>query len=269
MGDIRQTRQYASYLTQIGWRVKKTKGVYIFLKKFPLIGYFAKVQRPSNLSFLQGDALKTNKYRMFQIVIEPKNADQAKELEERGYRKLKSTYLPSKTLILDLRKTKKELFIGFKKDARHYINKNEKLHPVTNPDVKTFHASMKKAVSLIRYTPMPKTLLALKQAFKTNCQIIMSHNLDSGAIFLSSGDIGYYWIAFTDKSARGTHVQYSILWQGILWAKEKGCKYFDFEGIYDPRYSSTSSWKGFSTFKAKFGGQDRLWPPTYSKTKLF
>ena len=87
----------------------------------------------------------------------------------------------------------------------------------------------------------------------------------AGAIFLIGDGVGYYWQAFTNKEGRKEQIQYKIVWEGILWAKKRGAKVFDFEGIYDPRFPD-KSWLGFTHFKKSFGGYEVEYPGAYTKT---
>ena len=111
----------------------------------------------------------------------------------------------------------------------------------------------------------------MKKSFPTSSLLLASHNdgvINAGAIFLISDKTAYYWQAFTGPQGRSTLAQYQLVWQGILWAKRKGCKTFDFEGIYDPRFP-IKSWLGFTHFKKSFGGRQVDYPGTYCKAVLF
>jgi len=89
----------------------------------------------------------------------------------------------------------------------------------------------------------------------------------AGAIFLLGDKIGYYWQAFSNKEARRLQAQYKIVWEGILWAKKRGAKIFDFEGIYDERFPD-KSWLGFTHFKKSFGGHEVEYPGAMLKSKF-
>lgn len=277
MSDIRQTSKYAKYIQVQGWKVEKITGVYYYLRKFPIIGYFCKVQRPNKLPSEKDIKSLRAKYPIFQIVVEPVDKKQAIALQNRGYRNIKAPYLPSKTLILDLTKSKNSLFNNLSKDARQSLKKTTNLPLFTDPTLKSFHDSWKKAVNLGRYVPKLSTLRALKQSFTHSSLFLSSHNMSieqnydsnyiSGAIFLLADNTCYYWQAFTSPAGRTSLVQYQILWQGILWGKSKGAKCFDFEGIFDSRFPQ-KSWRGFSAFKKKFGGTTKIYPGAYSKLFL-
>jgi len=96
----------------------------------------------------------------------------------------------------------------------------------------------------------------------------MSGRIIGGVLFTRSlHDFGYYWYGFTNDEGRTTLSQYTLLYQGILWAKKQGCKVFDFEGVYDPRFPD-KSWLGFSHFKRSFGGYEVEYPGCFVKTRL-
>lgn len=252
MVDIRQTIQYANYLTKIGWVVERVGEINYFIKKLPLVGSIIKVQRPEEIRINKIKEL-TIKYRGFQIIIEPKTELDAKFLTSMGFKLSKSPYLPTKTLQLDLTKIEKILLKSLKKDAKGAINKNKQLETTNEQDLEKFRYYWKKAVGWKRYVPPTKHLLALRKSFKKNSLFLISENYSAGAVFLMSDDIAYYWQAFTGKEGRKLQMQYKIVWEGILWAKSSGAKVFDFEGIYDERFPN-KSWLGFTHFKKSFGG---------------
>jgi len=74
----------------------------------------------------------------------------------------------------------------------------------------------------------------------------------------------YYYYAFTSKKGRKLLAQYELVWEAIKLAKKRGCKTFDLEGIYDPRFP-VKSWCGFSHFKKSFGGKEINYPGCFRK----
>ncbi len=265
MIDIRQTVQYANYLKRIGWKVERIAETNYFIKKFPIIGSVIKIQRPEEINLKKIKELEKNN-RAFQLIIEPKTELDARYLESVGFRLAKSTYLPSKTRQLDLTKTRKELFNQTKKDARSAVRTTNNLQLTTNNDVEEFRNAWKKAVGWKRYVPPLSHLIALKQSFKENYLFLLA-GAKAGAIFLLADGIAYYWQAFTNSEGRKNLVQYKIVWEGILWAKKKGAKVFDFEGVYDERFPD-KTWLGFTHFKKSFGGYEVTYPGTYTKILL-
>ena len=277
MVDIRQTREYAKYLSKIGWEVERIAGINYFIKKFPLIGSVLKVQRPEEIKINKIYDL-AKKYLAFQIIVEPKRELDAKFLTSVGYKLSKSPYLPTKTLFLDLGKSEKVLLAGFKKDSRAAIYSYEKVvkseaKRVVNSGknlestIGPFRGAWKTSVGLKRYVPPLSHLLALKESFKDNALFITTTMKNAGAIFLKGDKVAYYWQAFTNKEGRRTLAQYKIVWEGIKWAKDRGAKVFDFEGIYDERFPN-KSWLGFTHFKKSFGGYEVTYPGCFTKVIL-
>ena len=272
MSDIRQSEEYAKHLEGMGWTVERVGQVNYFIKKFPLVGSFMKIQRPRDIYPKTIEKLENN-YRVFRTVIEPMTNSHAKILQGRGYKLSKSPYLPTKTLEIDLTLSRRKLFDNLKKDCKYALRKTEKLPLFTQPVLKVFHASYKKSVFPRRYVPSLNNLTSLKAEF-LNSLFLASHNglsdnklYHSGAIFLVSGTKAYYWQAFTNSEGRTSLSQYRLVWEGILWAKSLKCSVFDFEGIYDSRFPN-KSWHGFTHFKKSFGGQEVAYPGAFIKTSI-
>ena len=272
MPDIRQSKQYADYLSKIGWIVERINNTNYFIKKLPFLGSVMKIQRPKNIDFEEIERLR-KKHRAFQTIIEPdlssSNSTSNHNLFISHGFKLSKSYLPTRTLHLDLTETKQKLFINLKKDAKYAIKKTIKIRTKETKNIEKFRKAWKKAVGYKRYVPPLSHLNALKSSFKKNCFLYYctSTVVQTGAIFLRTKDVTYYWQAFTNKEGRKLQLQYKIVWEGILWAKRRGCKIFDFEGIYDERFPN-KSWLGFTHFKKSFGGYKVSYPGCYTKTML-
>jgi len=254
MTDIRQTKEYAKHLINLGWQVERIENINYFIRAFPIIGAILKVQRPKDINFKVIDNIKT-KYHVFHTIIEPLNNKQAEKITSRGYKLSKSPFLPSKTLILDL-ENNKDILKSFKKDTRYAINKSKKIIIIKNPDLPSFHESWR---IMTGFSGTKMVILASHNGKEK------SYNYSAGSIFLLSNDTAYYWMSFTGKFGRSTLSQSTLLYKGILWAIYKGAKCFDFEGIYDDRFPN-KSWLGFSHFKKGFGGYEVLYPGAYTFT---
>lgn len=268
MIDIRQTSQYASYLSSTGWEVENIKDNYYFIKKIPVIGSVVKIQRPESISLKDVENI-AKKHRAFQIIVEPNNKTRISKLKSQNFKLSKSPYLPTRTLELNLTNSKEKLFRNLKKDCKYALRKNEKTNLITCKlkDVGKFRNAWKKSVGLKRHVPSTYKLEAMKKSFKDKSLIVTDNDLNSGAIFLIGDKTAYYWQAFTNKKGRKKQRQYKIVWEAILWAKEKGVKNFDFEGIYDKRFPQ-KSWLGFTHFKKSFGGTIVEYPGAFVKTRL-
>ena len=279
MFDIRQSESYAKYLKSLGWTVERIGEINYFIRKMPILGSILKLQRPEEIRMDTINKL-CRKYGVYQTIIEPKSDLDAKYLVSSGFKLAKTTYLPSKTLQIDLTQPKAEILKHFKKDARQAIKKGEsiKIAEYSTPEeIKIFREEWKNSVKFNRYVPSVGQLIKLKKSFpQSHSLFLTSHNIVSriigGVIFTTSSHersnyITYYWQAFTNKEGRSTLAQYSLLWQGILWAKKHGYKIFDFEGVFDPRFPN-KSWLGFTHFKRSFGGYEVTYPGCYTKFNL-
>jgi len=283
MVDIRQSIHFANYLKRLGWIVERLGKTNYFIRKFPFIGSILKLQRPKNLDFDTIDKL-CRKYRVFQVILEPYSTSTSgafaffdhNSLLHHGFKLSKSPYLPSKTLQIDLIQPQKGIFRHFKKDARRAVKRGGELSikDYSSPaGVKKWREAWKNSVKFNRYVPPVKQLLNLRKSFPGSYSLFLaSHNMSGriigGALFTRSlHDFGYYWYGFTNDEGRTSLSQYTLLYQGILWAKKMGCKVFDFEGVYDPRFPN-KSWLGFSHFKHSFGGYEVEYPGCYTKIRI-
>jgi len=260
--DIRQTPEYANYMRAIGWKVEMIGGVYVFIKRIPLIGNFIKIQRPRRVDLKIINRL-TKKYRVWMVVVEPRSKNDELRITNNEFRILKNPYLPSKTLVLDLRKSERELLREMRKSTRREIV-NSKVKICNSEVPEKFRDAWKKSVPRGRHVPSLKDLDALKRVFAEKCLFLMEESGSAGAVFLRNKSTAHYWYAFTGKSGKKSHAQHSILWEGIKWAKINECVLFDFEGIYDERFPN-EKWRGFSFFKKGFGGKEKEYPGAFVK----
>lgn len=283
MLDLRQTKEYANYLHRDGWTVERINSTNYFLKRLPIVGYVLKLQRPEKIDFKVIDNL-CRKYGIFQVIIDPdltftnsfvSNHDL---LLHHGFKLSKSSYLPSKTLCIDLTQSQKAIYADFQRNIRTGIKRGDEIviRDYSSPsDVKIFRDAWKNSVKFTRYVPSLKSLLNLRKSFPQNKSLCLaSHNIVGriigGVIFTISSHgvsnyITSYMYGFISNEGRSSLSMASLLYQGILWGKKMDCKVFDFEGIYDSRFPN-KSWLGFSRFKKSFGGYEVLYPGTYIKT---
>jgi lipid II:glycine glycyltransferase (peptidoglycan interpeptide bridge formation enzyme) len=88
----------------------------------------------------------------------------------------------------------------------------------------------------------------------------------AAALFLFTRDICHYWHNGSTPEGRSLFAPTLIITEGIKLAQEKGCKIFEFEGIYDERFpDQTKRWKGFTKFKEGFGPEKIVFVRPYIK----
>ncbi len=269
MQDLRQSPQYGEYMRKIGWQVEQLDGCQIFIKKIPLLGSFIKIQRPEKIPFSRIEKL-AKEYRAFAVCLEPSNIDHEPLIINHQYRPTKSPYAPPKTLQISLTLSEKQILAQMKKDARYSIRKAQEnqLQLIKVPP-ETFHQAWKKFNYRRLWIPSLKWLQALKDSFGNDFfQLIINDPPLAGVILLKHDKIMYYYYAFSSKEGQKLFAPYLLVWEGIKLAKEQGCQIFDFEGIEDPRYKSTKSWRGFTHFKKSFGGKEIEYPGSFNKYRL-
>jgi lipid II:glycine glycyltransferase (peptidoglycan interpeptide bridge formation enzyme) len=75
--------------------------------------------------------------------------------------------------------------------------------------------------------------------------------------------VAYYYYAGATKEGNNANLPYLVAWEAMKAAKERGCKVWDWEGIYDSRWPN-KGWRGFSHFKRSFGGVEVEYPGCFS-----
>ena len=225
-----------------------------------------KIQRTDDFNLV--DVLNLAKeHHVFQIIIEPQSDLHTKELSDYGFSLSKSTFLPSKTIQLNVEQSLPTILSQMKKDARYSIKKSSSCVIKECRDTQTFRNAWRAAVSHKRHVLSMRDLEAFRDAFKGDMIYLLSEDHSSGGMFLKADHTVYYWAGFTTQAARKTLVQYQVIWHAIQWAKEKKATTFDFEGIYDERFPK-KDWLGFTHFKKSFGGEEVSFPGCYTKTRI-
>ena len=125
MNDLRQTPQFAEYIKLLGWNVEKIDKSYVFIRKIPIIGSVVKLQRPENLSNKVINQLSDigKQYRAFQFSIEPLTIDHKSLIIAEGFKLSRSPSLCTKTVQVDLTKSKDKLLSEMHHKTRYNIKK--------------------------------------------------------------------------------------------------------------------------------------------------
>ncbi len=251
MADLRQSKEYGEYLRKTGWIVEKINGgIQVFIKRIPFLGLSVmKVQRfDGDIDFDLLNNLK-RKYWVFYVVLEP-----IKEMVLKGFKKSGDSYLPSRTLVINLKTSEQALWRELSKDARQRIKKNtgveiKEIHK--EKDLRIFWEMWKKSGK--GFVPGFEKIKALKESFGGKCLILggyLKGELLAGTIVLSADKTAYYYFAWTNQEGKKVGAQYKLVWEGILRSKKNGFEGWDFEGVDDER-SPRKSWEGFSAFKRR------------------
>ncbi|SRR5258708_1007625 len=270
MKNLRQSPQYAKYLESVGWKIEKIDNTFIFLKKLPALGWFVKIQRPL---VLNDEAINfiEKKYHPFQISVEPNQYTKYNILYTLGFKKADPS-LPTKTLILDLTKTERELLKDMSPKTRYNtrLSTKKRVTVKTSTDILDFTTFWRKNFEKKRFPflSQQKNIIALHKTFAKNSHILLAKkdNQIIAVLFLVFfNKVSYYLYAASSDEGRSNFAPTLLTWHAILLAKKLGCKVFDFDGIYDERFP-IKTWLGFTKFKKGFGGKEIEYPGRYTKS---
>jgi lipid II:glycine glycyltransferase (peptidoglycan interpeptide bridge formation enzyme) len=108
------------------------------------------------------------------------------------------------------------------------------------------------------WIPGKKEYSNLIDCFGKNCFCITIDN-QAGALILIHEKTAYYYYAGATEEGTKINLPYLVVWESMQEAKKRGCRFWDFEGIYDARFPN-KGWLGFSHFKKSFGGIEITFP---------
>lgn len=245
MSDLRQAPEYTQWMRSIGWQVENK----MFIKKLPLVPWpFIKIQRQKPPI----DLAAAKKYRAIQIKIEPAWGDET-DYQKLGFKQDKAPMLPSKTIWLDLKKTKRLLLKQMHSKAQYNINKHKQAVKVCRgkeigeAELRKFYEIYKANAKKQKFWGMNfNQLKSLLRCFGEKAWLLATN--EGGLITLIHDKIAYYSHNGATQEGKRKFVPTLLVWEAIKLAKKLGCKRFDFEGIDDKR------WPGFTRFKKSFGG---------------
>lgn len=295
--DLYQAAAYHEIFRHTGWIVEDLGGGqvgYVMRLKFlPLVSVMGipRVEDPMALSLADEVA---RRYRSLVVRVAPKvivGSNEAalweKELTARGYYWDTSALVPTKTLVLDLRLSQRDLLGQMKPKTRYNIGLSQRrgvTTKVVNGDtiasnasyLDEFYTVYHQNCQRIGIKSMPRK--QIERLFKTLCESLFvfyayvnSGELGAVASFIVNGDtISYQMNGSTAKGRQdfGTNL---VVWEGMLEGKRRGCRWFDFDGVRDERYRYTKdeNWNGITRFKLGFGGKEVTYLGTYIKRLPF
>ncbi|MFH1611794.1 MAG: peptidoglycan bridge formation glycyltransferase FemA/FemB family protein [bacterium] len=197
--------------------------------------------------------------------VEPKdNVDYS----EFGFNKSQKELQPSKTLILDLSKTERELLSQMHQKTRYNI-KLAKRKGVTFEETKD-HEFIGIFLKLLEKTSKRDNFYTHSKDYYKKMVDVLDDN-DMLKIYVTIckekaittnlviyfGDTATYLHGASDHEYRQVMAPSLLQWQTILRAKERGYKYYNFWGIDE------NKWPGVTRFKRGFGGKEVIYSGAY------
>lgn len=268
--DIRQSPEYASYLTTIGWEVVRLKvsQTNVFLRKTGPIS-LVKIQRTNNKLDAQEIKQLLHERKVFMCKIEPGEQITTQQLDclsRQGFRLSNWPLLGTKTSRIDLSVSENDIFSGFKKDCRYCIRRAESIDDIKPifGDTAGFYDIWKASARRKNlWIPSKKDFQSLISAFGNKVLVVTIDRM-AGAVVLMHKKTAFYYYAGATADGVKHNFPYCVVWTAIKEAKKRGCKIWDFEGIYDARWPN-KGWSGFTHFKKSFSGVEIEYPGSFEK----
>lgn len=267
--EIQQSPLYAKYIASLGWSTPKLDGSYIYIKKIPFIGGFAKVQRIKTLPSLQKLIPLLQSHGVRRLVVEPDSAvDQKKFISwcknvSQHRKLLHSPYLATKTRVIDLRPSEKDIFQSFSEAKRRAVRRAIKYRVIIQ-ESNNIDALIKLKNNSAGFLGFITTtgIKPLWNIFSPHHATILTDKKNvAGVLLLFWNKTAYYWLAGSTKIGKKLFAPTLLVWEALKLAKKKGYKRFDFVGVWDERIPKMNrNWKGFTKFKEGFGGQSLYYP---------
>ncbi|MCX8008699.1 MAG: peptidoglycan bridge formation glycyltransferase FemA/FemB family protein [Patescibacteria group bacterium] len=273
--ELQQSPLYAEYVKRLGWHVETVDGIYVFIKRFPLFGGFAKIQRIEKFPSLDHLLRIFRTYHVRRLVLEA-----SERLEEKAFKEfahtleryvplVKNPFIPTKTLRIDLEKSEEELFHNLTQAKRRAVRRALK-HGVIVTESDNIHDLIRvknKSAGLLGFittSGVKEIWLSFRPDNATTVLGFHNDNLVAGILLIFWHDIAYYWIAGGTKKGKQVAAPTLAAWEAIKLAKTRGMKQFDFVGIWDERFPTKNrDWLGFTKFKEGFGGKPLYYPTHY------
>ncbi len=270
MKDVRQSPQFKEFMEDLGWKTILLNKTIIYLKKFPLMGYFAKIPRPDNLTFFSKLLNLRKKMKIFKINIAPNILFSDSDYDSQKQSLIRSglsvnlfPFNPTTTIRIDLDNSITNIFQSFDEAKRRAVRRALK-NGVTvreSDDFDTFIRIRKKQYFPFGLLLSKEMKMLWKNFYPENASLLLAYSQEhkpvAGILLLYYEKMAYYWFASSLKDGKRLFAPTLLVYEALKLAKKKNNRIFDFEGICDKRFPEASkSWKGFTKFKEGFGGQE-------------
>ena len=202
------------------------------------------------------------------------------KLIEHGYSLDKSSIVPTKTLVVDLVASEDDILMQMKSKTRYNVRLSQRRGVTTriasgdiiveNADYfDEFYSVYHQNCRRIRMRAAPRRWFQrLFETFGENLFVVYAYvrSGEPGAVvcYMVTDETVWYQMNGSTGAGRRDFAANLVVWEGMLEGKRRGCRWFDFDGIYDERYDD-EDWKGFSRFKAGFGGREVTYLGSYIK----
>lgn len=192
------------------------------------------------------------------------SSENQKLFAELGFRPAPMHLHAERTWVLDITLDEDEIMKGMRKNTRYYVRRASKDGVTVRvskdiKDAKILHDLQQETVQRHGFVPFSLHYFeGLMKAFADNALFFIASYKDediSCAMINYYGDQAVYHYAASSSRYEKVPASYLILWEAILEAKKRGCKYFNFWGVVGDD-ETRHPWHGLSRFKKGFGGEE-------------
>lgn len=270
--ELQQSPLYWRYVEKLGWTVLCIDGVAVFLKKIPLLGMFAKIQRPALLPSISKVIPVLRQYRTNILAVDAHPSQNQKELEmwllslSKFFRISTSLYLQTKTVIIDTSKSESDIFQACSPAKRRGIRRAEKnnVRVVQSENIYDLIAVKNTSEGLFGAITTYGIDKLWNIFYPNHAEILLAYwekKIVAGVLLLLYEKTAYYWIAGATRQGKKVFAPTLLVWEALKYSKKHGCSRFDFVGVWDERMPAYyKDWIGFTKFKEGFEGIPLYYP---------
>ena len=177
----------------------------------------------------------------------------------------------SKTLILDISRSEEEILNTMHQKTRYNIRLAEKkgvlVRVGSKEDFDSFWKIMKETEIRDKFRLHPRNYYQAMINLENIKLLVAEYNskIIAGVIVSFFGDMGLYVHGASANEYRNVMAPHALQWKAIKIAKEKGRKYYDFNGVDENKWSGVTRFKkGFSRLdSARQAGDIIEYPGTF------
>ena len=278
--DVKQSEGWGKYLESFGWKIVHADCGANIAIIHSLFGNLVKIQHPPVFDQAGFDKIedicKKNKAAL--VKLEPFVGQDESIILAGGYIKSLSPHCCPSTIVIDLSKTKEELWNTVSHSGKYAVNRARregdyvKFYPNPQDDVLRPYYKMCRRTGFVKrfYVQPYKELVDRAKLFGDKAILAIVYNKNnemvSGKFYLGDGYTTLYVTGGTTDAGRKERGGFLLMWESFLYLKDAGYKVLDLEGTTDPRFPVfTKRWGGFAHFKEKFGGETIRFPLPYVK----
>jgi lipid II:glycine glycyltransferase (peptidoglycan interpeptide bridge formation enzyme) len=264
---------------QMLWR-EVGRGVRVaYVPRGPLVRRDQPVDVAVVLNALEAEA---RKLRLAYVKLQPPTDrhDLEPVLEERGFVRSKLEVGPVASVRVDLRRSPEDLLAALAPRVRRNLRQSEReglvVRKADGGELPVFLDILDRTAERQGFKNYPRAywMRAWAELAPSGAARLSLAELDgralSGLLLVGFGDTVIYKMGGWTGERTKARPSESIHWNGLLWAREAGFRYYDFEGIPPgvARAAATgeqlpASASGVATFKLSFGGEPVFYPGTY------